>query len=75
MADTTRIRIAVSSSRELEFEVEDAEAVVSDIQKALDGGDSLVWVVDSKGHSHGIRVDNLAFVEVENDDDTQGVGF
>ena len=75
MADTTRIRIAQQMARELEFDVDDVEATVKSIEKAMAGGDALVWLVDSKGNRHGIAVDKLAFVEVESEDNGSGVGF
>ena len=75
MPDTTKIRIAQQMARELEFEVDDADAAVSAIEKAMAADDDLVWIVDSKGNRHGIAVDKLAFVEVESEDNGSGVGF
>jgi hypothetical protein len=75
MSDTTRIRIAQQMARELEFEVDDADAAVASIEAAMTSNGDLVWIVDSKGNRHGIAVDKLAFVEVEADDKPSGVGF
>jgi len=75
MDDVTKIRIALQMARELEFSVEDADAVVAQIEKAMAGSASLVWVVDSKGHRHGLAVDKIAFIEVEAEDKPGGVGF
>ena len=75
MTDTTRIRIAQQMARELEFDVDDAEAAVTSIEKALASDTGLVWIVDSKGNRHGIAVDKLAFIEVEGEDTASGVGF
>ena len=75
MANATRVRIAVESSRELEFEIDDADAMVKALEKGLAKGDQMVWITDSKGNRHGIRVANLAFVEIEGEDKGSGVGF
>ncbi len=75
MADATKVRIAVEASRELEFEVDDADAFAKAIEKGLSKGEDLVWITDSKGDRHGIRVANLAFVEIEGEDRGSGVGF
>ncbi len=75
MADTTKIRIAQQMARELEFEVDDADAVVDSIEKAMAADDDLVWIIDSKGNRHGIAVAKIAFVEVEAEDNGSGVGF
>lgn len=75
MARATKIRIAVESSRELEFEVDDPDAVAGALEKGLAGGDEIVWITDAKGNRHGIRVANLAFVEIEGEDQRSGVGF
>jgi hypothetical protein len=75
MADATKVRIAVEASRELEFEVDDPAKMVKALEKALSAGDSIVWITDSKGNRHGIRVANLAFVEIEGENQGSGVGF
>jgi hypothetical protein len=75
MADPTKVRIAVEASRELEFEIDDPDAMASALEAGLAAGDKLVWVTDSKGHRHGIRVMNLAFVEIEGELTNSGVGF
>ena len=75
MADATKVRVAVEASRELEFEVDDANAFAKSIEKALSKGEDIVWITDSKGNRHGIRVANLALVEIEANDTPSGVGF
>ena len=75
MADATKVRIAVEASRELEFEVKDPDKMAKAIEKALTAGDKIVWIEDAKGDRHGIRVANLAFVEIEGEDKRSGVGF
>jgi len=75
MSDTTKIRIAPQMARELEFDVDDADSAIASIEKAMAADAELVWIVDSKGHRHGIAVDKLAFVEVEVESNGSGVGF
>lgn len=75
MADATKVRIAVEAARELEFEVKDAEAFAQAIESGLADGEDIVWITDAKGNRHGIRVAGLAFVEIEGEDRSSGVGF
>ncbi len=75
MAEPTKVRIAVEAARELEFEVEDPDAMVAAIEAAVEAGDEIVWVVDDEGDRHGILVRHLAFIEIEGGDHSTGVGF
>ena len=75
MADTTKVRIAMQSVRELEIEVEDGEAVATQLEGAVGDGDGIVWVVDASGSRHGIATDKLAFVIVDSPEERPGVGF
>jgi len=71
----TKVRIAVQSARELEIEVDDGDAVVAQLEAAVDAGGGIAWVVDSDGTRHGIAVDKLAFIEIEGTLGRRGVGF
>ncbi len=75
MADSVRIRIGLEGARELELEVEDAEAARTAIEEAIDGGNALVWVSDVKGNRFGLVTDKLAFVQIEDGSDRTGLGF
>lgn len=75
MADPTKVRIAIESSRELEFEVDDPDALIAALETGLADGTDIVWITDSKANRHGIRVANLAFVEIDDEGDRSGVGF
>jgi hypothetical protein len=75
MSTTTRIRIGLQMARELEFEVEDIDSVISQLESAMGKGDGPVWITDAKGHRHGIAAGKVAFVEVESDEKPGGVGF
>ena len=65
MSDTTKVRIGMTSTRELELEMDDGSDVAKALTTALDKGDSLLWLTDARGHRHGIVLDKLAFVEIE----------
>ena len=75
MAEATKVRIAVEASRELEFEVDDPEALVDALETGLAAGAEIIWITDNKANRYGIRVANLAFVEIEGEDQRSGVGF
>ncbi len=75
MANPTKVRIAIESSRELEFEVDDASALVAALETGLADGTEIVWITDTKANRHGIRVASLAFVEIDDEGDHSGVGF
>ena len=64
-SDTTKVRIGFEAARELEIDVEDGDAVASDIESAIKKGSGLLWVTDAKGDRHGLAVAKVAFVQVE----------
>lgn len=71
-----RIRIGLSQApRELDLEVEDADRVAGEIERAMTEGGSLVWVTDRKGRRHGVAVDKVVFMEMEPEEQEGGVGF
>ena len=74
MSDTPTIRIGISSARELEIQVDDPLVVSSAYEKALKGKDTVLWVVDVRGHRFGISVASIAFIELE-EPQNRGVGF
>jgi hypothetical protein len=65
MSDTTKIRIGLSSTRELELEMDDSSDVAKALATAMESGDHVLWLTDAQGHRHGIILDKLAFVEIE----------
>jgi len=75
MSDTTAIRIALQSVRELEIEVADGPAAAASIEAGIEEGLKIVWVTDARGHRFGLLVDKLAFVEVEDGERRSKVGF
>ncbi|MCH7669369.1 MAG: DUF3107 family protein [Acidobacteria bacterium] len=75
MADTTKIRIGIASARELEVEVADADAVVKQLEQAMEAGEGVVWVEDTTGHKHAISGSSIAFLEIRSEKTSGGVGF
>ena len=74
MSDTHKVRVGVSAARELEFEVADTAQVRDSFEKAVKKGDAVLWIDDVRGHSFGISVAGIVFVEFEKPQD-RGVGF
>ncbi len=74
MTDTYRIRLGVAAARELEFEVENPDAVSEAYERAIKKGDSVLWLTDARGHRFGVTVASVAFIELEQPQD-RGVGF
>lgn len=75
MSDTVKLRVGLTSARELEFEVGDATKVAADIEEAIREGNTIVWVEDSRGHRYGMVAAKLAFIEIEAAQARSGVGF
>lgn len=73
--ETTKVRIGLEGVRELEFDVDDGDALVKDIEGGIKGGTALVWVTDARGDRHGLAVAKIAFVQVEGEKAAGGVGF
>ena len=73
MSNGGKMRIGIDGARELEIEVDDLDAAVATLEKAI-GEVSIVWLTDSKGDRHGVVGARLAFVEVESDTD-KSIGF
>ena len=71
-----QVRIGVADApREIELDVEDADAVAAKIEDALSSGaPSMVWIVDVKGRKIGIPAARLAYFDIPADQKTS-VGF
>lgn len=65
MSDTTKVRIGMTSTRELELEMDESADVDQAVAGAMSDGKALLWLTDARGHRHGIVLDKLAFVEIE----------
>jgi len=68
------MRIGLQSVREIELEVEDAEAVIEAIKDAMTKDDPVAWITDTKETRHGLAVDKLAFIQVDAEEEKM-VGF
>lgn len=72
------IRIGViQSNKELEVELPDdadADKVAKTVEKALDGGDGMLWLTDRRGRRVGVAAARLAYVEITSGDERR-VGF
>ncbi len=73
--DTVKVRIGLEGVRELEFDVDDGEKLIKDVEAAISKGDALLWVTDARGDRHGLAVAKIAFVQVEGEKTSGGVGF
>jgi hypothetical protein len=74
MPDTLTVRIGISSARELELQVDDPKVVSDEYAKAIEDGDAVLWITDSRGHEFGVSVSSIAFIEFERPQE-RGVGF
>jgi hypothetical protein len=71
------VRIGVvHTPKELTLELEDGvEDAFKMIEKAIKGGDAMVWLTDSKGRRVGVALDKLAYIEVDSEEGSKRVGF
>jgi hypothetical protein len=66
----------IYSQKELEIETDQSpDAVVKTVEKALNDGAQVLWLVDSTGRRIGIPVDKLAYVEIGEENASKRVGF
>lgn len=63
------------TAREIDVEVDDAEALVNAFTAAIDGGEKVLWVTDQEGRRHGLVVGRIVYVDVEADKARHGIGF
>ena len=70
-----KVRIGISNAdKRIEIEIDEEKAFRKQIEKAVqDGG--LGWFKDGKGRSIGIPAPNIAFIEMEDSEGQQTVGF
>ena len=71
------VRIGVvHTPKELTLDIDGGvEEAFKTIDKAIKGGDTMVWLTDSKGRRLGIPTDKLAYVEIAGADADRKVGF
>jgi len=56
-------------------ETVDPDALVSQIEAALSGGDGVLWLTDRRGRRVGVPADKVAYVEIGADSGDRRVGF
>jgi hypothetical protein len=73
------VRIGVVyTPKEIEVELAedtDQESVVRDIEAALSGDASVLWLTDRRGRRVGVPADKVAYVEVGAETGERRVGF
>ena len=70
-----RVRVGFSGSVSgIDIEMEDSESFIKDVENALDGGRSLVWVDNLDGDTFGVAVANITYIHLEGDTERM-VGF
>jgi len=65
ITETTKVRFGMSSTRELEIEVEPGHDIATEFETAAGDGTRILWIRDTRGHRHGIILEKVAFVEIE----------
>ncbi len=61
--------------REIDLDVDDADAVAGELETALQQGDpGLVWITDTRGRRVGVPAARIVYVEIEAQQ-RAGVGF
>ncbi len=73
------VRIGITQTpKELEVELPegaDRDALLGDIEKALDKGDGVLWLTDRRGRRVAVPVVKVAYVEVGAPSPERRVGF
>ena len=73
------VRIGITQSpKEVEIELAedtDRDALLADIEKALDGTDGVLWLTDRRGRKVAVPVAKVAYVEVGAPTHERRVGF
>lgn len=70
-----KVRLGILNTDKLvELEVEDAKEFKKEIERAVEDG-GLGWFTDAKGRSVGVPARNIAFVEIEDSEESHTVGF
>jgi hypothetical protein len=65
ISETTKVRFGMSSTRELEIEVEPGHDIATEFEAGIAKGTQVLWIRDTRGHRHGIILEKVAFVEIE----------
>ena len=64
--DNVRVRIGIGdTSREIELDVDDGDALIAEIEDAFDGEMAILWFTDVGDRRIGVPVSRIAYVELE----------
>lgn len=71
------VRIGVTHApKELNLEMDgEGDTVREEIEAAMGGGGTMLWLTDRRGTRVGIPVDKLAYIEIEGEGHRGQVGF
>ncbi|HUW02454.1 MAG TPA: DUF3107 domain-containing protein [Acidimicrobiales bacterium] len=73
------VRIGVTyTAKELDLELEDGtdpDAVRKDVEAALTGDASVLWLTDKRGRSVGVPSEKIAYVEIGSPNEDRRIGF
>lgn len=71
-----RVQIGVCGvERDLEIEIDDSEAFMSQLEDAMSTGTRILWYDDEKGRRIGIPVQKIAYVTIDTRQSELSVGF
>ncbi len=68
MSDPTTVNVKIGvifAPREIEIEIVDVEAFVSEFESAMARDSSIWWVTDASGRRRGLVVDKVSYVDIE----------
>jgi len=76
MSDThVKVKIGVTfAPREIELEVDDVDAFVSEFEEAMASDSAVWWVTDQSGRRRGLVVDKVSYVDIEPESE-KTIGF
>lgn len=61
-----RVRIGIGdTSREVELDVDDGDALIAEIEEAFTGDQAILWFTDVGDRRIGIPVTRIAYIELE----------
>ena len=77
MSDSTTVTVKIGvmfAPREIEIEIEDVDAFLSDFEHAMVSDLKVWWITDLSGRRRGIVVDKVSYVDIE-PEASREVGF
>ncbi len=77
MSDSTTVQVKIGvtfAPREIELEIEDVDAFVSDFEAAMASESQVWWITDLDGRRRGLVVDKVSYVDIEAERD-RTIGF